>query len=405
MENNNKSKWLLFATIAAYCLIGVEIIVMISPFAIYFYSIYGPILELLAGSRLTSWSSEFFLPHMVFPDDFLIISLSYLQFLLVIGLVLFFSAAVPLYYGRFTKKGVVSNSFYSSIRHPQYLFLGISGFGLMLYWPRFLILIMYITMLFVYYLLARNEEWRMHQEQPEMYKEYMSGTPMFIPGEPGGKIFQTFFGWVKNKWLGIALLYVVSIIFSVSVAVGLRKYTITQIPKTVAGETTLVSVFPRPAKEMKELYARVIENETLKEMLQSSDKPNMAYLMPGDFFLMALVTDKDRRFSDDMIERFPEILEWHQYKFSGGLGRFFRIFYNFVSMHGTIETDYDIERFVFVRVADLKGRVVNAENIFDIGLKRKPTLLVDMDADTHEILNVVETSDNHKWGTMPMPTF
>lgn len=405
MENKSKSKWFIIGAMAVYCLIGVEIIIMISPFAIYFYSVYGPILKLLAGSELTSWSTEFFLPHMVFPDDLFIISLSYLQFLLVIGLVLFLSAAVPLYYGRFTKKGVVNNSFYSSIRHPQYLFLGISGLGLLLYWPRFIILFMYITMLFVYYLLARNEEWRMKQEHPKTYEEYMKRTPMFLPGEPGGKVFRMFFGWVKQKWLGIALLYVVCFVLSIFGAMGLRGYTVEQIPIIKAGPLTLVSVFPRPQGDLQELFGVLSAHEETKGDLQSMAQANMAYIMPGDFFLMALVTDKDRRFSDDMIERFPEILEWHQYKFRGGLGRFFRIFYNFVRMHGTIETDYDIERFVFVRVTDLKDRLVSSENIFDTGLKRKPTLLVDVDAYTHEILSVVKTSDSHKWGTMPMPIF
>lgn len=76
-------------------------------------------------------------------------------------------------------------SFYSKIRHPQYLFLAISGFGLMLYWPRFIILVLYITMLFVYYLLARNEEWRMKGEQPEAYERYMARTPGVLPRRAG----------------------------------------------------------------------------------------------------------------------------------------------------------------------------------------------------------------------------
>lgn len=54
----------------AYCLIGIEIIIMISPFAL---------------------------------------------------------AAIPLYSGRFTGKGVVARSFYGKILHPQYLFLPFPG--------------------------------------------------------------------------------------------------------------------------------------------------------------------------------------------------------------------------------------------------------------------------------------
>jgi hypothetical protein len=133
MVRTKSPQWLLATTAIAYLLIAIEIIIMISPFALYFYGVYGPILNFLTSSPLTRWTTEFFLPHMVFLDDPLILFISYLQVFLVIGLVLFLSAAIPLYWGRFTKKGVVQISFYSKIRHPQYLFLAMSGFGLMLY--------------------------------------------------------------------------------------------------------------------------------------------------------------------------------------------------------------------------------------------------------------------------------
>ena len=161
VPEKNTKKIFLIAPILLYCFIGIEIIIMISPFALYFYSVYAPLLKFLNATPLLSWTTEFFLPHMIFPDDPFIIGISYLQVCLVVGLVLFFSAAVPLYWGRFTGKGVVRSSFYGKIRHPQYLFLAISGFGLLLYWPRFIILILYISMLYVYYFLARNEEERM----------------------------------------------------------------------------------------------------------------------------------------------------------------------------------------------------------------------------------------------------
>lgn len=405
MHRRKTNRWLLMGTIAAYCLIGVEIIIMISPFAIYFYSVYGPILDFLAASPLTSWTTEFFLPHMVFPNDNFIQFISYFQVLLVIGLVLFLSAAIPLYYGRFTGKGVVAHGLYSKIRHPQYLFLGISGFGLLLYWPRFIILVMYITMLFVYYLLARNEEMRMQHEQPKAYDEYMSRIPMFIPGEPGGRIFRALFGWIPNKWVAILLFYVLSVTLSVLIAEGLREYSISRIPRTTDNGMTVVSVFPRPVKEMRSLYNVVAEDQNLLQDFPNFKRANLVYIMPGDFFLMALVTARNRRFSDDMIDRFPEILEWHQHKFSGGLGKFFRIFYNFIRMHGTVETNYDIERLIFVQVTDSAGRMVADSDIFDIGLRRRPLLLVDVDADTHEILSVVSTSENNKWGSVPMPMF
>ncbi len=405
VDVDNGGKLLVFWTAVAYCLIGIEIIIMISPFALYFYSVYGPVLRFLAASPFTSWSTELFLPHLVFPDDPLVRGISLLQVLMVVGLLLFALAALPLYYGRFTGKGVVARSFYGRIRHPQYLFLAISGFGLMLYWPRFIILIMYITMLFVYYALARNEEWRMRQEQPEAYARYMANTPMFLPGEPGGRLFRLFFGRIRPKWLGIVAAYCLTVTMAVLLAFALRSYTVRTLPMVKAPDSRqIVSVFPRPDREILAVYQAALDSAQVREALQGKGA-NAVYLLPGDFFLNALLTEEDRRFSDHMLERFPEILEWHQHRFSGGLGRFFRIFYNFVRTWGSVETDYEVERLIFMRVDDATGQPVSPAEIFKIGLKRRPVLLVDLQASGHAVRSVVVTTDNHKWGLMPMPTF
>ncbi len=405
MADLKNSKLLLAGTIAAYCLIGVEIIIMISPFAMYFYSVYGPVLQFFASSPYLSWTTEFFLPHMVFTHDPVIVWISYLQVLLVIGLLLFFSAAIPLYYGRFTNKGVVQFSFYSKIRHPQYLFLAISGFGLLLYWPRFIILIMYVTMLFIYYLLARNEEWRMKQEAPGIYEDYMKKSSMFLPGEPGGKIYSVLFSWIRPKWFGLFVTYGLTLMLSISLALGIRAYTVGKL-QTISSDTiTFLSVFSRPADEIKDLYRTIVSSEEFQKAVAEGEQVNLAYIFPGDFFLTALVTDKDRRFSDDIIERFPEVLEWHQHKFSGGLGKFFRIFHSFLTTFGSMETDYDVERFVFVRVENSQGELLPADELFIIGAKRRPVLIVDIDAFDNEVLSVISASGEHKWGSMPMPSF
>jgi protein-S-isoprenylcysteine O-methyltransferase Ste14 len=405
MTDLQKSKLLLAGTVAAYCLIGIEIIIMISPFAMYFYSVYGPVLQFFASSPYLSWTTEFFLPHMVFTQDPVIVWLSHLQLLLVIGLLFFFSAAIPLYYGRFTKKGVVQFSFYSKIRHPQYLFLAISGFGLLLYWPRFIILIMYVTMLFVYYLLARNEEWRMIHEAPGVYENYMKTSAMFLPGEPGGKIYNILFGWIRPKWFGLLVTYCLTLILSISLAMGVRAYTIDKLHTIPAENITFLPVFPRPVAEVSALYQSMVSSEKFQKELAASEPANLAYIFPADFFLTALVTDRDRRFSDDIIERFPEVLEWPQHKFSGGLGKFFRIFHSFVITTATRQTDYKVERFVFVRVEDAQGKLLPDGDLFVIGARRRPVLIVDIDAVDYKILSIVNTSGEHKWGTMPMPSF
>src|SRR5210317_503951 len=48
-----------------YLFIGLEIIIMISPFAAYFYAGYGPLLNALYAFPATAWLTGFFLPHAV----------------------------------------------------------------------------------------------------------------------------------------------------------------------------------------------------------------------------------------------------------------------------------------------------------------------------------------------------
>ena len=173
---------------------------------------------------------------------------------------------------------------------------------------RFIVLIFFVTMLYVYYILARNEEWRMKHEVPGIYEKYMADIPMFIPGEPGGKIFAALFGWIKPKWVGILVSYFVVMTLSIFLAIGIRNYTISRLPVVQAdGGMTLLPVFERPPEEVRKIYEHVLQSEKVRDFLAGHPEVNLAYIMPGDFFLTALVTDKDRRFSEDIVKHFPEV--------------------------------------------------------------------------------------------------
>ena len=158
------------SVILFYFLIGLEIVIMISPFAGFFYAGYGPVLNFLYDIKATSWLTGFFLPHAVIANNDLLNFLNGLgRSLFSFGLIAFFIGAVQIYSAKFRRKGVVSSILYRWVRHPQYLFLAISGLGLLLFWPRFIILILYISMLYVYYLLAKNEEDRMLKQHGDSY--------------------------------------------------------------------------------------------------------------------------------------------------------------------------------------------------------------------------------------------
>lgn len=402
MSEQPGQKLLVVGTTLAYLLIGLEVLFMITPFAIFFYSVYGPVLEWFASDPATAWLNEFFLPHMIFVDDPLLIGLSYLQALFAIGMLLFLLGAIPLYYGRLFKKGVVNFGPYARIRHPQYLSLALSGFGLMLYWPRFLVLIFYVTMLFVYYLLARNEEWRMKREQPGSYQDYMDRTWMFLPGEPGGKLYRLAFGWIPSKGLGMLTLYLAILCLSVLTALGLRAYTLDRLPQTTSGDMHLVSVYPRSADKLQQLYRQATESPEVRNFLQNN-RISLAYLMPGDFFLTGLLLEEGPRFSEAKLKRYPHLRELGKGKHNGGLVKFFRLGYKFFQTIGSTRRVYDFERIIFTRTREIDGSPASPERAFAIGVIRNPALVVDIDFETGEIVSVQSVSGLHSWGKLPMP--
>jgi protein-S-isoprenylcysteine O-methyltransferase Ste14 len=148
-------KALLRSSIVLYFIIAFEVLIMISPFAGFFYSVFNPVLLAFAQHAGTRWLSAFYLPHMVLPQD------PFLQFLrvtgsvlFVLGLAVFLICAAQIYTAKFRRKGAVLGGLYSSIRHPQYLALAVAGLGLSILWPRFLTIVLWLVMVFVYYFLT-----------------------------------------------------------------------------------------------------------------------------------------------------------------------------------------------------------------------------------------------------------
>ena len=118
----NKTKAIFNSAIVLYFIIAPEILIMISPFAGFFYSVFNPVLLGIAKYPATKWLSAFFLPHMVVPpDDFLKFIRIMGSVLFVLGMAVFFICAIQVYANKILKRGAVLNGLYSIIRHPQYM--------------------------------------------------------------------------------------------------------------------------------------------------------------------------------------------------------------------------------------------------------------------------------------------
>jgi protein-S-isoprenylcysteine O-methyltransferase Ste14 len=162
---------------------------MISPFALFFYAVFNPVLLALDRSPATRWLTAFFLPHMVISPDPALRAIRVLgSVAFIVGVAVFLACAIQVYAGKLFRTGPATRGLYAVIRHPQYLALAVSGFGLAILWPRFLTLVLLAVMLFLYYLLARDEERRMLARFGEGYRGFMGADRHVLPAPAPARV-------------------------------------------------------------------------------------------------------------------------------------------------------------------------------------------------------------------------
>jgi protein-S-isoprenylcysteine O-methyltransferase Ste14 len=372
------------AVLILYVVIMLEGILMATPFALYLYSFYFPFLEVLQQSILTAWISSFFLRHVVVETNSTFLEIiGRLWLLFPIGLIGFFVFAFQVYWAKFRRKGMVSNFVYKFIRHPQYLFFMMAGLGVLFTWPRMMMLILFTIMSIFYFYLARFEESKMTAQHPE-YLEYMKKTAMFIPGDPGGKLFKLLFGWIPNKTVAqlIAIVFVITIIFGG--AIGLRNLTIANISSTQLPDdhTLAVSVYPHTEQYLRNVIHQTMASNSVKEALSGQGNVSfISHIMPGNYGMLAHFTEIDR-------EKFKK-----------------RLLNNKLSIRDRIwGTESDKVKVAFAKIDKPGKESVPLNEIMDMSARMIPVLVADLDLTTGEVFNVTLNSKSH-YGITPQPMF
>jgi protein-S-isoprenylcysteine O-methyltransferase Ste14 len=401
----NQPKAVFRGVIVLYFVIGLEVLIMISPAAGFFYAAFNPFLLSLAQSPATRWLTAFFLPHMISPPGmFLKIVRVAGSFLFVAGGAVFLLCAGQVYYHKLAGKGVALGGLYSRIRHPQYLGLGLAGIGLSILWPRFLVIALWAVMATLYFLLAKDEERRMLGQFGETYRDYMDRTGMFLPrgAEAAvGKVLP-----IRNTAVRAAVLLLLLFTGTVGGAFALRTYTVSHLPLWTDGSVTALAILPEDLTMLDHRMASVLDIPGIKSRLERQAGTFLAYVMPRDYVMQGMIADTGG--------------EWQLYKrhhtFAMIGDWIFHPFRHLESGHAAMHHgaadgreghgggNGTVRRMIFLRVEGRSGPSGPAD-LLGIDVRRTPVFVADVDMHGPVLQDVRDLPADTGWGRVPTPIF
>jgi protein-S-isoprenylcysteine O-methyltransferase Ste14 len=411
LDTNMNKRFAWIGAIVLSFIVGLEIVIMISPFAFFFYAAFNPFLLALNQSSTTRWITAFFLPHMVVPPNGVLTFIRILgSVLFVAGMLIFFICAAQVYMGKLLKKGVATKGFYVLIRHPQYLGLGLAALGLAIMWPRFLTLTLFAVMVFLYYLLAKDEERRMTNRFGESYISYMNRTGMFLPRLIekvliGSRSSQQGLGFRKSIFIFAVLLVAV-----IGSGFTLRAYTVHHLPLKQVNGVDVIAITKEDLVAAEQLLPSALEAPAvvskLKPIENSKGHRLLAYFIPVDYVMQGMIADTggewklfEQHKTIDMITEY--ILHPFGHLTGGHMGHAMMAAHH-LSMHDTPAMK---RRIIFIEISGNNHELTSPFDDFDINIIWTPLFFVDVHLHTAEILQVQSTPKGSGWGTVPTPMF
>jgi protein-S-isoprenylcysteine O-methyltransferase Ste14 len=390
-----KSKAVFNSAVVLYFVIALEFLIMISPFAGFFYAVFNPLLVAADRYPATRWLSAFFLPHMVVPPDALLKFIRVMgSVFLVIGAAVFLVCAVQVYLHKLLKKGAALRGLYSVLRHPQYLGLGLAGIGLAILWPRFLVAVLWLVMLLLYYLLAKDEERRMLHAYPDTYAPYMEKTGMVLPRRVER--------WVlPGSVTGRCAAFVLIAALVLGGAFALRGYTVKHLALWSDANVVALAVNPDDAAMMDHRLPEVLRLPEVRART-TEGKRYLVYVLPANYIMQGLIADTGGEWrlykqhhtvsmiTDWILHPFGHLTEGHAMHSASGAAAH--------PAAGGME-----RRLVFVEVSRAAGQ--KPFDVFGIGVERSPQFMLDLDMHTLAFRDLRDLPKETAWADVPTPVF
>jgi protein-S-isoprenylcysteine O-methyltransferase Ste14 len=378
---NNKATKSFIWTV--YVIIMFEMIYMSSPFAVFFYSVYGMPLRFLGENGHTAWLIRNILPHFAQTNSILINTLLYISWpLMGIGLLVFIIGFCQIYWAKFRHRGPVVGGLYRFIRHPQYAGWAIFGIGMTIFWSRMIVLIMYISMLFVYYLLAKREEKECLEKYGDSYGSYLRHTGRFLPrirrkNNINPRPFLPQRG--PARVAALIAMYLLAIGGTISLGYVLRGHTLSEISTSYEKDAVVVSLTPMNEKQMHSIISVTLNDQAVRYRLgtlpNSSNAKRLIYIVPSEWNIPELSLES-------------EVPRGHHHGFNP-------------TNHGN-PTTFDQNRYKVLLSEAVVDQSAEGKEILSKALGQKPFLLVHVNLKENRVTDI-ETPSKGKYGDLPVP--
>lgn len=363
-----------------YLLIAFEFFYMASPFAVYFYSVYRPGLDFLSGYPQLAWLAAFFLPHIVAETDSILINLHNPVGMVLFagGIAAFCIGAGQVYYRKLAKKGAATGGVYRYVRHPQYLSLAISGLGLLLLWPRYIVLLTYVTVLFAYYGLARLEERECLAKFGKPYEDYVRRTGMFLPFRMPSILRRGRLG--VSSVARAALLvgfYILVLTAALGAARGVEYLSVWSLYGYYATNSATISLVRMDGADLKKIVEAAKRDGRVSDFLTAADGDSsvryLNYVLPADRYVSEIPMNP------------VEAEEGNHFLLAGYSGRFYRI--------------------VITRADCAGGEMVNGRDIVLHATGTVPLVEAVVDMRDGSVIGTEDPAGMDRYEDMPMPVF
>lgn len=284
---SRKAAW---ASTLFYALVAFEFFYMFSPFAAYVYGVYSPGLELLSLSGLTTPLVAFFMPHVTRETTSLFLSWHEAIGVAVFlgGFAAFAFGAAQIYRAKLLRRPAVEGGLYRGIRHPQYLALMVASFGMVLIWPRYLVLFGFVTICFAYVWLARVEE-GICRRAFATYGDYAARTGMFLPRRVEALLPRLPLPRARAARVAVALAsYAAALALSFVIAGAVHDRAVDSLYTYETDTEVYLSLGRLEPAEIERLAAVAMADPEVRrrvEALRDPDARFLVYVMPADLFV------------------------------------------------------------------------------------------------------------------------